>query len=536
MIFSVFRRYRNGRIQLFTRGIASVAIALMSVVAPAIDVDLAIERELLTRLLGEGHYRQAIVESERLEKALKPKRKDADYLGRAAATAEMLIYRGIMQTRMGDLDAAEASLQAAYRQLNDRDFRSFLALSQRRSGSDAKSLAAYAGVLQLELGDAACQLLVDRLRRANEFYRAFSRGGGRLAAPEDDPSEAARMKAITGWIKRLDQLTGDTLAARAAIEKQLSGVPSEVASSPRFKGLKGESRPRMYAAFRSLEVSKLPWTVLDAGEVQSDDEPAAERSMTETALQRQAVARQERQRAIVLLNQASEDLDAAIGAAPLPDEPQSAEKPVPAPAAQVFPHKTTGTLSAAAISNSKPAGSTTAAKTSNADTAGQQQQDAAILHAELLEGFAEAHFLDDNLAAARDSIDRALVLRRQARGEEHPELARASILSAEIAIREAEEARRNRAPRIARKKSDDAVAATELARQLLTSPTSEFDPKSPLHELLNHLLDEGQQSRQSSADAVAATDAADAAASRAMSAIRRQKSAAEKATLPDSSE
>ncbi|MDA0816296.1 MAG: hypothetical protein O2946_01885 [Planctomycetota bacterium] len=521
MIFNSHRRCRNGGgLRLFAEGIITSVLAATSVAVSAIDVDLAIERELLARLLSEGHYRQAIVESERLEKAVKPRKKDAEYLGRAAATAEMLVYRGIMQTRMGDLDAAEESLQAAFRQLNDRDFQAHLALSQRRSGNDAKAVAAYASVLSLELTDAACQLLVDRLRRANEFYRAFA------GAASDDPAEAARMKAITGWIKRLDLLTGDTLNARAAIEKQLSGVPAEIASSSRFKALKSESRPRMYAAFRSLEVSKLPWTVSEEDGTQGDDQSPAEGSMTETAVQRQSAADRQRQRAFVLLNQASEDLDTAIGAAPLPEKPRSADKPSPAPAAQVFPHKTTGTLSAAAAS--KTGGDETAAKASAAATAEQQQQDAAILHAELLEGFAEAHFLDGNLAAARDSIDGVLVLRRQARGEQHPELARASILSAEIAMLEAEEARRGREPRLARKKSEDAVAAIELAQQLLTSPTSEFDPKSPLHELLSHLLDEGKQSRKTSADAVAATDAADAAASRAMSAIRRQESAAEK--------
>ena len=521
MIFNSHRRCRNGGgLRLFAEGIITSVLAATSVAVSAIDVDLAIERELLARLLSEGHYRQAIVESERLEKAVKPRKKDAEYLGRAAATAEMLVYRGIMQTRMGDLDAAEESLQAAFRQLNDRDFQAHLALSQRRSGNDAKAVAAYASVLSLELTDAACQLLVDRLRRANEFYRAFA------GAASDDPAEAARMKAITGWIKRLDLLTGDTLNARAAIEKQLSGVPAEIASSSRFKALKSESRPRMYAAFRSLEVSKLPWTVSEEDGTQGDDQSPAEGSMTETAVQRQSAADRQRQRAFVLLNQASEDLDTAIGAAPLPEKPRSADKPSPAPAAQVFPHKTTGTLSAAAAS--KTGGDETAAKASAAATAEQQQQDAAILHAELLEGFAEAHFLDGNLAAARDSIDGVLVLRRQARGEQPPELARASILSAEIAMLEAEEARRGREPRLARKKSEDAVAAIELAQQLLTSPTSEFDPKSPLHELLSHLLDEGKQSRKTSADAVAATDAADAAASRAMSAIRRQESAAEK--------
>lgn len=527
MIFNSHRRCRNGGgLRLFAEGIITSVLAAASVAVSAIDVDLAIERELLARLLSEGHYRQAIVESERVEKAVKPKKKDAEYLGRAAATAEMLVYRGIMQTRMGDLDAAEESLQAAFRQLNDRDFQAHLALSQRRSGNNAKAVAAYASVLSLELTDAACQLLVDRLRRANEFYRAFAGAGAAAGAASDDPAEAARMKAITGWIKRLDQLTGNTLNARAVIEKQLSGVPAEIASSSRFKALKSESRPRMYAAFRSLEVSKLPWTVSDDDGTQGDDQPPAEGSMTETAVQRQSAADRQRQRAFVLLNQASEDLDAAIGAAPLPEKPRSADKPSLAPAAQVFPHKTTGTLSAAAVS--KTGGDETAAKASAAATAEQQQQDAAILHAELLEGFAEAHFLDGNLAAARDSIDGVLVLRRQARGEEHPELARASILSAEIAMLEAEEARRGREPRLARKKSEDAVAAIELAQQLLTSPTSEFDPKSPLHELLSHLLDEGKQSRKTSADAVAATDAADAAASRAMSAIRRQESAAEK--------
>lgn len=495
--------------------------------ALAVDVDLTVERELLTRLLAEGHYRQAIAESERLEKVVKPRRKDGEYLGRAAATVEMLIYRGIMQTRMGDLKAAEDTLQAAYRQLNDRDFQTRMAFAQRSSAGDAKAMAAYAQVLALELTDAASQLLVDRIRRANEYFRATSRNTGSASQADGETTNAttampaqAQVDAVEGWIARLDKLTSETLNSRAQLDKVLSGVPAEVSASPRFKALKSESRPRMYAALRALEVSKLPWTVADAASP-GDEEAAnsAEVSPQETAAQRQVASARQLQRALVLLSQAADDLKSAIGEAALPS-PATAPPTETQPAGTVFPHRTTGTLTTAAV---QAATSDSAADTKTAAEADQKKKEAAILHADLLEAFAETHFLARDIQASREDIDASLYLRNLARGSEHPELARGSILSAEIAMIEAEEARRNREPRLAREKAEQAVAAIELAQRILESPASEFAHDAPLHDVLQHLLSKSTESRTTSSEAVAASDAADAAASRALAAIRSQE-------------
>lgn len=517
--------------------VAFVAIFLMTCIhttALAVDVDLAVERELLTRLLADGHYRQAIAESERLEKALKPRRKDGEYLGRAAATVEMLIYRGIMQTRMGDLKAAEDTLQAAYRQLNDRDFQTRIAFAQRSSAGDAKAIAAYAQVLALELTDAASQLLVDRIRRANQYFRVTLRSTGSVSQANGETSNStltmpaqAQVDAVESWITRLDKLTAETLNARAQLDKVLSGVPAEVSASSRFKALKSESRPRMYAALRALEVSKLPWTVADASSP-GDEEAAnpAEETHPETVAERKVASARQLQRALILLAQADDDLESAIGAADLPTAPATAPPSDEQSAGPVVPHKTTGTLTTALA---QEATSDSAADAKTATEAERDKKEAAILHADLLEAFAETHFLAGDIQASREDIDASLYLRNLARGTEHPELARGSILSAEIAMIEAEEARRDREPRLSREKAEQAVAAIELAQEILDSPASEFAKDAPLHDVLQHLLSKSIESQTTSSEAVAARDAADAAATRALAAIRSQEAASQSA-------
>ena len=94
---------------------------------------------------------------------------------------------------------------------------------------------------------------------------------------------------------------------------------------------------------------------------------------------------------------------------------------------------------------------------------------------------------------------------------------------------EAEEARRDREPRLAREKAEQAVAAIELAQKILDSPASEFAKDAPLHDVLQHLLSKSTESQTTSSEAVAASDAADAAATRALAAIRSQEAASQSA-------
>ncbi len=479
--------------------------------SPRPELDLAVERDLLAQLLADGHYHQAIAETDRLEKLVRPRKKDAEYAARATAHAEVLLYRGVLQTRTGNLDDAEKTLREANR-LIEETYRTLVATWRHSRGRVARPTEATAALdlLGRLATDATAQLHVQRLRQANQQFRVDPTVVvGQRPSPTVEPSgddeqppaqslqpavgfEVSTSDDVDRWIDRLDEITFRSLA----IQESPGGSPAAKAKgtsgslSPFIQTIGSQCRPRMYAGLRLLESSKLPWSVADPMPGGDDGASKAKRTeVTESAEQRSRTATRQRSRAITALEQAEEDLGRLF-------KPPSISQ------------------------TAKP--ETGASEPASRITLTGSQQEIAMLHAELQECLAEAYWLDDRIPLARERIDLALTLRRAARGDSHPELARASILSAEIAMREAGLAIEAQQPRLAKEKADLAVSDLRLAKELVESEHSEFAAESPLHALLASLLDSGDQQRAETADAVAAKDAADAAAARALSVIRRQ--------------
>lgn len=491
--------------------LATAVVPSQQAAAARPDIDLEVERQMLIQLLDEGHYRRGIEETVRLEDLLRPQRREPDYAVRMTALVEMLIYRGILQTRMGAIDDAETSLRDAYRRLTDREL-------QRLAGQEGKAVLE---LLYIEIADAVSQVTVDKIRRANETYRVRSDielgRKPQSSSDEDDLEAIPPASDVESWIKQLDELVQQSFAARGAMGKNVSSLKS-ASDSPRVQLMATTARPRMFAGIREIEASKLPWTVADGfSEDGEQDAVSTSTNSSETTAQRLRSASRQRSRGLAYLEQAKADQVDCLGEPELPVDERQAEATPPAPAKPTIINFRTGTTVTGGSSSTSSQGNNTSSLAESAS-----------LHAELLECFAEAHFLERDLSAARDAIDAALFLRRKARESEHPELARPSILSAEIAMLEADTALKSRNPRIAKEKTEHAVEGLQLAKTLLEAQDSEFDPSSPLHDLLAHLLNTGEQQQEESRDAVAANDAADAAASRALSAIRRQEEASQR--------
>ena len=148
------------------------------------------------------------------------------------------------------------------------------------------------------------------------------------------------------------------------------------------------------------------------------------------------------------------------------------------------------------------------------------KQEVARLRAERLVPLAEVALLDDDLDDARSRVDTALSALREAEPPNHPELARPLIISAEVAFAESRRSLENKDALAARDQSNLAVESLREAQRLLTAKDSAFDPDAPLHALLASQLAVVESFAKNSSRTAAADSATDAAARRALAAIK----------------
>jgi hypothetical protein len=147
-------------------------------------------------------------------------------------------------------------------------------------------------------------------------------------------------------------------------------------------------------------------------------------------------------------------------------------------------------------------------------------KEAARIRAEILVPLARVALLGGDLDKARDLIDRAVAALQESEVPDHPELARPLIISAEVAFAESH---RSLAAQDAITAHDKARLAAELlldSQRLLKSAESEFAPAAPLHLVLANQLAMVESFQKSSSQTVAANSAADAAARRALAALK----------------
>ena len=484
--------------------------------------DLGVEQTLLMNLLRDGKYKQALSEIRRIEKAVKPPKKNAVPGPATRVYLDLLIYRGTIERRMGSLDDADKTLTEAFRQVSDPAFQQFINWSAPQAEKERDAYFLSVELPSLQLLDNGTELLLERIRSANERRLAGQSaavtpapGAGpkpQAAAGGETPAEDGETGAddrgqIVGYFRlvdgliRLSQSTRASLRGRFPDEKNSQESP--LSRSPQARLMMSQSRPSRYVGMRYLEASQLPWTLsfdTDSAVAEDDLKPAARRKLNdasqeptdEAPAERQRQAASQRMRAAAYLQRAYDTAEAAMG-----------------PAFAIIAEEERRTRP---TENGEPAAASP--ERVKAD------KEAARIRAETLVPLARVALYDGDLDRARHLIDRAVASLREAEVPDHPELARPLIISAEVAFAES---RRSLAAQNASAAQDKArVAADALhdAQRLLKSADSEFDPSAPLHQLLASQLATVESFEKSSSQTAAANSAADAAARRALAALK----------------
>jgi len=504
----------------------AVALALNPVPVQA-QFDLEVEHKLLLDLFRDGKYKQAISESRRLEKLVKPTKKNTPPSPTTKLYIELLIYRGTIERRMGSLDDADRTLTEAFKLFTDPAFQQFIIWSTPAQEPARNAYVKMVELSYLNLLDNGTEVTLEKIRKANQRRQVKSTQPAATQTADDtttaDPdnrtqeAEPQQREQIEQWFRQVDDLVRRSQAARSSLlskvsDKEKAKVADEEAAttedsggdSPQSLMMMSMSRPYRYFGMRYLEASKLPWTLPFDSDAVAPEEPAPGRKpateapsepIDETVEDRLRQAASQRLRAAAYLQRSTDIAETAM-----------------APAL--------GGLTAKreqAAAKDDPAFAGTAAVAPAAIAANQE---AARIRAERLVPMAEVALLDGELAKARSLVDKAVTGLREAEPPGYPELARPLIISAEVAFAESRQSLAAGDHVAAHEQATLAVESLRQAQQLLTSKNSEFDPAAPIHLVLAEQLALAQSFERSSSQTAAATTAADAAARRALAALK----------------
>jgi len=508
--------------------------------------DLGVEQTLLMNLFRDGKYTQALSEARRIEKLVKPTKKNPAPGPGTKVYIDLLIYRGTIERRMGNLDAADKTLTEAFKQLSDPGFQQFLAWQAPAAEEQRNAHFLALDLSYLQLIDNGTEVLLERIRNVNQAreVRAGQQqppaqaGAIGAAAADAEAAELEERGKIVGWFRRVDDLIRQSQAARANLRGKIgndaSAKDGSPAGSPQARMMLSLARPYRYVGMRYLEASQLPWTLSFDTDASPDEEETprqrkrdaedlSDEPTDETPAVRRRQAASQRMRALAYLERSE-----AFGEAAMAPVLAGISRKVAAPPAGTSPQPTLtpGAQPGAAIGGQPVA----PIELTNAE------KEAARIRAEILVPKARLALLSDTLDKARSAIDQAIAGLRQSEVPDHPELARPLIVSAEIAFAESRRSFAANDVVKAHDKAGFAVEALHESQRLLTSAESEFDPDAPLHRVLAQQLAVAESFANASSQAAADTTAADAAARRALAALKTapkpKPAAAPPATAP----
>ena len=497
------------------RGLASIALLTIAAVLGGqrahAQFDMGVEQKLLLDLLRDGKYRQALAEARRIEKIVKPSKKNPVIGPGTQFYVNLLIYKGVIERRMGSLDAADKTLTEAFKQFSDPAFQQFLG---RGTPSEEKDQLAYFLSIELpylQLIDQGTEVLLERIRSANQELHLQASGKNREPAgsgAEQDTADAEAAKTadrdqIATWFRRVDDLIRMSQSARSAVRGRFTEPGKEdnsplealLADSPQSRLTASLSQPYRFVGLRYLEASKLPWTLSFDADTPADEEGSSKTAQTSDAEPIDEPAEERLQQAASQRLRASAYLQRSVSIA------EEAMAPV---------------LAVVASDEAKTDGDTKFTE----HTRHAAKQEAARSRAERLVALAEVALLDDDLESARSRVDEALLSLREVEPPNYPELARPLITSAEVAFAESRRSLEKKDALAARDQSNLAVESLREAQRLLTAKDSAFDPDAPLHALLASQLAVVESFAKNSSRTAAADSATDAAARRALAAIK----------------
>jgi len=507
---------------------AVVSIVFMLECTPAMgQFDLDVEQKMLFDLLRDGRYKQALSEAKRIEKTIRPSKKNA-VVGPATKTyVDLLIYEGTIERRMGNLDAADKMLTEAFKLVSDPAYQQFLAYATPEDKDQQLTYFLAVELPSLQLIDNGTEVLLERIHAANQRLQLQSaspapvkpapatvadagedkrkQGDGKQGEGEQDDAASNDRDQIVTWFRRVDDLIRMSQSARATLRGKFADAVKEgnspekarFADSPQARVMASLARPYRHVGMRYLEASRLPWTLSFDTDTPADEAPArkntkasASEPVDEDPEERLQQAASQRRRATAYLQRSVSIAEEAMS-----------------PVLQ-------------AVARDETAHDATQDHTIPADIRQAARQEAARIRTELAVPLTELELFDGDLSGARSRIDAVLSALREVEPPSHPELARPLIMSAEVSFAESRQSLADNDPVAARDQARSAVESLQEAQRLLTSKDSAFDPGAPLHAVLASQLAVAESFAKSSSQTAATTSAADAAARRALAAIR----------------
>jgi tetratricopeptide (TPR) repeat protein len=414
----------------------------------------------LEGLLLAGNYSEAAAMADGIVAAAKRKSWAPDFLARTTDGIRALVWRGLAESRLGDLDAAEATFTDAQRTFRDRDYQRLLALAERQATAAEAGQLILLELTWIELLNAKAAVILDRMRYAN------------LARVDDGDVSAeatSRLKDdVEGWLDDLELLKKTASKAGAELATRLDARGSTVTASPRARALVGRFWPALIAGTTALELGKLPFAALPSKAADAPDPPAATPAVPAETNTRLADAMEQFQEAAAALDEA--------------------------------------------VTRSLPQG-TVALKP-------DARIEAAVMEAELLVHRAFAEREDGDLRRAREDLDRVVELQREIAGlrkrpyqESHPDMFWPLLLMADIELAESRQLLAE--GEAAKAREMDTAASKTLARAAAVSVPESHPLRGFLAKLTARL--EGQ--RASVDETIPRSDQADKAARRLRGAL-----------------
>lgn len=234
--------------------LACACVMLASVVCQAVEPAAPAGKKPdwagLESLLRAGDYERAATAADDIATALKPKRRDPDFVPQSISFFQALVRRGFAELRLGRLDAAAATFEQARRIPRDSEFRRLLAAETRGANARVAALLVPLDVDLVELLDLQMLVILERLRLANLQPAT--------AAARSPEQEEAFRKQVGDWLDDLDALAKTAGEARKTLEERLDKAGPAVLASPRNRALVGRFPLSLVAGIRSLELSRLP--------------------------------------------------------------------------------------------------------------------------------------------------------------------------------------------------------------------------------------------------------------------------------------
>lgn len=483
-----------GAIMLVAACLCQQPVAAQDAIDP-----VALQRDVAVRFAA-GDYVGVVEATDGVEKALRAKAKDPDFVPRMRIIAELLTRRAVAERVLGRLDAAEASLEAAGKTLGDKDVQRMVAMFVRSAGEKAAPAVVPLELTNLQLVDAQLDLVLALIEaEAAPTIDADAAPEPGADGKKPAPAEPAprKSKARGDLRQTFNALLFQSRGLRQGLDERLEKAEPAVRSSPTSRALASLARPALHTARAALIVAR---TRSAAGP------PGAASPVAPNAGGPQAVV--------------ESGPALAAGGPPVADASAPPADPTSAPPDPValltealeMAEKAMAPLLAPPDNDDRPAAEAAAALA-------RAKYEAALVRAPYLEWRARARIMAGDTSGARADVQAALAERAAAGQRTHPDLVESLMIGGDSALAEAHQTKASGDLAASRAAFEHAVAWLSRARDVAAACPGAFDAESPVRQRIDELLASAVEARQSTVTTVATTDAVDAAARRALRAL-----------------